>query len=529
MSNAYVSADPVSLGDNPVGEYTVESGLQHAPENVVSGQADVPASGSSKVSELCKASASGRIGILIVMTAIGLLACASIQSATPGLNAFHSVLWVIAIAGCSLSGLVSMRTLRGISTIESLLSARGCAGQSIDSLKPVIGDDDLVDGWNDLLLKAQSADMPSDQLRGTATLDREAITMARAMRGLPIAWVVTDTIGQIQFLSPAASGLLGLDDDAAENAVGRDLLGLLGFRTSRHDVSDPQVKQLTSPLRMVQVKRKVDFGGQEVQLRIVRSRLPGREGDSEGLAWALTDITQQQLATDARDQFLMTATHELRTPLNNLHAYAEALQDSDDDKDRQSEFCNIMISESKRLGRLVDHLLTVGQLEAGSMVVHRHELDLLPIVQQCESQVVSQAAAKGITMKMELAAKMPTVVGDRDKLSAAIVNIVGNAVKYTPSGGEVTIRSCVEGQTIKIEIADTGQGIPEDELTKVFDKFYRCSNASETDERGNGLGLAFSLEIAKLHGGTIDVRSVVDVGTTFTLNLPAAGHSRSGV
>ncbi len=358
--------------------------------------------------------------------------------------------------------------------------------------------------------------------------------MARAMRGLPVAWVVTDKLGQICFFSPSACGLLGLSDQEMqpdlEQGLGKDLLELLGLRTSRYDTSAPEVQQLLSDLRMVQVKTTIDINNQETRLRIVRSRLPGREGDSDGLAWVLTDITQQQLATDARDQFLMTATHELRTPLNNLHAYAESLQDADaHDQDTQNEFCNIIVSESLRLGRLVDQLLTVGQLEAGSMVAKRHELEILPIIQHCQNQVASQASAKGVDVVMELSAKMPSVIGDRDKIEAAIVNIVGNAVKYTGQGGTVTIRSLVVDNWIQLEVIDTGAGIPEEEIPLVFDKFYRCTNAPEADERGNGLGLAFSQEVAKLHGGKIDATSVLGEGTTFTLKLPVGGQSKSGI
>jgi signal transduction histidine kinase len=226
----------------------------------------------------------------------------------------------------------------------------------------------------------------------------------------------------------------------------------------------------------------------------------------------------------------MTATHELRTPLNNLQAYAEALQEEEDlELERQKEFCNVINSEANRLGRLVDQLLTVSQMEAGSMVANRHELELLPMIEYAADQLRGQAEQKQTKLTTKLSAKLPTVFGDRDKLQAALVNLVGNAIKYTPEHGEVLLRCSADERWIRIDVEDNGPGIPEEEQSKVFDKFFRGAATRESDERGNGLGLAFAREIARLHGGDIELQSVVDEGSVFTLRLPVGGRSRSGI
>ena len=243
----------------------------------------------------------------------------------------------------------------------------------------------------------------------------------------------------------------------------------------------------------------------------------------------IQDITQQQVATEARDQFLMTATHELRTPLTNLQAYAEALHEEDElEIERQKEFCNVINSESIRLGRLVDQLLTVSQMEAGSMVSNRHELELLPMLEYAVEHIRAQADQKQMSLTTNLAAKLPLALGDRDKLQAALANLIGNAVKYTPAGGTVSLRCSADERWIRVEIEDNGPGIPEDEQDKVFEKFYRGTE-NHSDQRGNGLGLAFAREIARLHGGDIDLQSTVGEGSVFTMRLPVTGRSRSGV
>lgn len=501
-----------------------------------------------------------RVGIAFLAISGCLLIAALIATKHPQDHQLHSLLWVGGIAACSLAGLVSMRSVQTLRTIEAELTRAARDPRSWRAARPLLGRDPATEGWNRVLQEIARAERPATPARNTAGLEREAVTLARAMRGLPAAWVITDSDGSIRFLSPAACGLFALDEET--DHAGRDLLELLGLRprgaaddsgaaaddssataddssgATRAAPHDPdqerqrseQLAELLGPVRMVGARLAVTITSRTLEIRIARSRLEGRSGDAEGFAWVLSDITQQQLATDARDQFLMTATHELRTPLSNLHAYAEALQDADElDVESQKEFCNVITSEAVRLGRLVDHLLTVSQMEAGSMVANRHELEMLPILEEAAEQVRTQAEQKQIQLTTDLSAKLPTVFGDREKLHAAVVNLVGNAVKYTPENGQVTVRCMAEDRWIRIEVEDNGIGIPEDEQARVFEKFYRCASAAQAGERGNGLGLAFSHEVVRLHGGEIQLISRVEEGSTFTMRLPIGGQSRSGV
>lgn len=431
-------------------------------------------------------------------------------------------MWVMAIACCSVGGLVTMNSLRTLSTIEKELLRRKHEQRQWQTVRPIVGTDPVSAGWNQLLEDASAQQDPVEGERVPATLDQEVVTLARAMRHLPVAWVITDASGIVRFLGPATANLLDLPE--SDSNVGVDLPGLLGIREDSEELA-----RMLGPIRMIHSRRQVSLDSRSLHLRITRSRLGGRAGDSEGLAWVIQDVTQQQIATEARDQFLMTATHELRTPLANLQAYAEALREEEElEVERQKEFCNVINSESIRLGRLVDQLLTVSQMEAGSMVSNRHELELLPMLEYAVEHIRAQADQKQMSLTTNLAAKLPLALGDRDKLQAALTNLIGNAVKYTPAGGAVSVRCSADDRWIRVEIEDDGPGIPDEEQDKVFEKFYRGAG-NDGEQRGNGLGLAFAREIARLHGGEIELQSTVGEGSVFTMRLPAHGRSRSGV
>ncbi|MDM4016575.1 PAS domain-containing sensor histidine kinase [Roseiconus lacunae] len=467
-----------------------------------------------------------RIGILFFVVSCCALAGSIASASFPNDRAFVSMVWIGTVAACALCGLFSIRSVRTLRTIESELRQSLGAPARWKTVRPLIGADPITEAWNELLQEAASA-TDADDSRSMATLDQEAVTLARAMRGLPTAWVITDLDGRMRFISPPACGLFGLADRA--NHGGRDLLDLLSLRTGT-DTEIAKRNRLLSNVRMIHERHQVEIGGERVHLRISRSRLDGRVGDGEGMAWILSDVTQQALATQSRDQFLMTATHELRTPLNNLQAYAEALAAEEQlEVERQKEFCNVIVSESHRLGRLVDQLLTVGQMEAGSMVANRHELEILPMVEYATDQMRAQAEQKQQRLSTELPPKLPTVFGDRDKLQAALVNLVGNAVKYTPDHGEIIVRCGIHEGCVRIDVQDNGPGIDPDEQEKVFEKFYRGTNIANSQMRGNGLGLAFTREVVRMHGGEVELKSQPDHGATFTMRLPIGGQSRSGI
>ena len=300
-----------------------------------------------------------------------------------------------------------------------------------------MGADPITAGWNQLLRDAAAGQQGEQQTRVPAALDQEAITLARAMRGL------AGCLGHHGYRrrhSLPRSGCLRIAEalPEQENHAGRDLPELIGLRDETDETAAAALSRMLGPIRMLHERRTIRGASHPLHVRITRSRLSGRSGDGEGLAWVLTDITQQQIAMESRDQFLMTATHELRTPLNNLQAYAETLLEEQDlEIERQKEFCNVINSEANRLGRSggpTPHRQPDGsRLDGGEPT----RTGIASDARVRRGAARGQAEQKRMTLTTNLSAKLPTVLGDRDKLQAALVNLVGNAIKYTPEHGQV--------------------------------------------------------------------------------------------
>jgi signal transduction histidine kinase len=247
-------------------------------------------------------------------------------------------------------------------------------------------------------------------------------------------------------------------------------------------------------------------------------------GELIGRLWTLRDVTAQRELDRLKDEFISTVSHELRTPLTSMMGFLEMLREGEAGEltDEQERFLAIVYRSSERLQRLVGDLLFVGRLDATGL-----ELDLEPVgIDEVAREALESHAALARSRGLELVADLDTVPpfrGDAERLSQLIGNLVSNALKFTPAGGVVTTRTFVDGTTAVIEVEDTGIGIPRAELTRVFERFFRSSIATEQAIPGTGLGLVISKAIAEAHGGSIGVRSDPGRGTCFRVELPLLG------
>ena len=254
---------------------------------------------------------------------------------------------------------------------------------------------------------------------------------------------------------------------------------------------------------------------------IVRATVRPLDASGQTALVVFEDVTQQRTADRSRNLFVAQATHELRTPLTNIALYLERAIDLDDDETADRAEClNVINSEVLRLGRVVEEVLSVSQIEAGSMKMGRDDVRIKDLVQQLEDEYGPQARSKDVSLGFDLPPKMPVIQGDRDKINLALHNLLGNAIKYTPAGGSVRVQLDTDEQGLAVAISDTGIGIAESDLAKVFDKFYRADDDRLRDITGTGLGLALAREVIRLHGGDITVQSTLNQGSTFTLRLP---------
>ncbi|MBC7967206.1 MAG: sensor histidine kinase, partial [Fuerstia sp.] len=208
---------------------------------------------------------------------------------------------------------------------------------------------------------------------------------------------------------------------------------------------------------------------------------------------------------------------------SNIKICAEALEMDDElDEELQKSYLNTISSEATRLSRFVDEFLNISRMEAGSLALNRHPTNLERLIGEALDKTRAQLDQKQIELHIHLPARLPELSLDKDKISAALVNLLGNAAKYTPVGGKVSLNVELAKSEIRVQVEDSGFGIAPEELGKVFNKFFRSDDQRIRDINGTGLGLSFAQEVVRLHGGSITVRSEVDKGSRFTMILPVA-------
>jgi signal transduction histidine kinase len=433
-------------------------------------------------------------------------------------------------ACCMAIGAVLMnRLVRPVADIERQLH-EVATSPSVESceLREVQGVGAAAMGWN-RVVRQRSSDGRTETLQQRIRKSLEQGRYSRldaVLNSVPEGVATTDEKGQLNYTNLPMSVLLGLpdvvrgSDGASEEATVPLMTEQLTKRWQLSE-SDPLLLDENRD-RPVVTELTREEGGQRRIARVARHPICiTGSGGRECHVWTIRDVTQQKLAEEMRDQFVDTATHELRTPLANIKAYAETLALADViDVEQQKQFLNTINSEATRLARFVDDLLSVSSMELGSLSLNKQVTDLGRMLNEVLAKIRPQVDEKRLTLEVALPEKMPEPEMDKDKIATVLVNLLGNAVKYTPTNGRVIFRVNITDKQIEISVEDTGVGIAADELEKVFDKFFRSSDPRVQEQTGTGLGLALAQEVVRLHGGRIDVKSEINKGSTFTVLLP---------
>ncbi len=282
--------------------------------------------------------------------------------------------------------------------------------------------------------------------------------------------------------------------------------------------------------------------GQLIDVSLTVSPMRDGEGNVVGASAIARDITERKRAEAERerllvlereqnerlreldrlkDEFVALVSHELRTPLTSIRGYLELVLDGEagDVSDEQRQFLAVVERNADRLLALVGDLLFLAQIEAGKLTLEVGAVDLGAIASESVDAARPQADDKDITLSLAVG-PVPLLAGDGARIGQLVDNLVSNAIKFTPEGGRVDVRARARNGTAVIEVRDSGIGIPAEEQERLFERFFRSSNAAERQIPGTGLGLAISKAIVEAHGGAIAVKSEVDVGTTFKVSLP---------
>jgi signal transduction histidine kinase len=245
--------------------------------------------------------------------------------------------------------------------------------------------------------------------------------------------------------------------------------------------------------------------------------------DAESAQRQLAEQNEQLREADRlKDEFVALISHDLRTPLTSITGYLELMLEEDLTEQQQS-YLKVVDRNAERLLRLVNDLLFVARLEAGELELHPSDLDLAEIVRQSVAEAEPRAAAGGLTLICETEV-VPPLTGDKGRMNQVLDNLVSNAIKFTPDGGNVRVSLARVNGVVRLEVSDTGIGISSDEQQRLFERFFRSSTASEQQIPGTGLGLYIVRAIVEAHGGSISVESEPGRGTAFRVDVPVNEH-----
>ena len=315
--------------------------------------------------------------------------------------------------------------------------------------------------------------------------------------------VAYDRDGVLIHCNPAASELLGR---SADECVYSELFEPL------------------CPFETVMTMQRSDFVSSELTVgeRTVELYFaPFSDEERGGVLVVLHDVTQQRKAEDRRREFVANVSHELRTPLTNIRSYAETIRDAGVELPRELEnnFLDIVINESDRMTHIVQDLLTLSRLDNGRSEMNMARFDFGAAIDAVLRSIALEARRHGHELTHEYR-DLPMIMGDRGRIEQVMLNVLGNAVKYTPDGGHIRVTAGAEGQKVWMEVADDGIGIPKEDRSRIFERFYRVDKARSRESGGTGLGLSIATEIVQRHHGTLSLVDRDGPGTTVRLELP---------
>ena len=347
-----------------------------------------------------------------------------------------------------------------------------------------------------------------------STLLDRARFVDSALRSVDDGLIVATPGGRITFANRSAAAILGATPNSL---IGQNLVERL------MDSADASILQ-----RLVADRARIE---REIAIRDVRPRhyilrmaavASGENGEGPvlGIVAALSDITRQHELQQTKDDVISLVSHEMRTPLTAIQGMTELLADYDVDPARRREMQLAINDEVKRLTRMITGYLDITRLESGATTLRPSPVKIEMLVERTLLLLDPVAARHGIRLVRNFPPDLPAVIADADLLSRAIENLVSNAIKYSPADTEVTVSASAGDAAIAVEVADQGYGIPEADLARVFDKFYRVPRVEDAGTPGTGLGLSLVREIAELHGGSVTVQSEMNAGSTFTLRIP---------
>jgi len=326
--------------------------------------------------------------------------------------------------------------------------------------------------------------------------------------------LVTDREGRVVLSNPAASRMLGIETNACLERPLREEVGNEKLIEAVQGVLEPKNPEVTTISQELQIRDSL--------IRAHTAAVKSEEGEVLGTVTVLEDMTYVLELDRMKGDFIAMVSHELRSPVSaigqNINLILNGL--AGEVTEKQQHLLSRAKERSRGLLDLIGDLLEISKIDAGMALQQKGPLQVEEVVSKVVELMEAEAQTKGVALHQKVHPSLPPVLGDRDNLEGVFTNLVSNAIKYTPDGGEVRVEVAPEGDYIKTVVADTGIGIPKEDLPRIFDKFYRVKSEETRGIVGTGLGLSIVKSIVEAHLGSISVESEEGKGTVFTVLLP---------
>ena len=313
--------------------------------------------------------------------------------------------------------------------------------------------------------------------------------------------------GEIILINPAAKKFLSISPE--DNGF-YDIFGKFNLDINMEKVI--YLENWTSTEQRIQVDDRY--------VKVLFAPFKNEEDRPDGVIAVIQDITEHVKLDNMQKEFIADVSHELKTPITSIMGYADTLLEGGYDEETQTKFLNVIASESRRMARLVTDLLTLSRYDSNKKKTQKESFDLGELVKKCQEKLAIEIKKKGHKVDCFVTADVPLVYADKDDIERVVLNILSNSIKYTQDNGEIKIYVGFVYNDAYIKIFDNGIGIPEEDLSRIFERFYRVDKARTREMGGTGLGLSIAKEILDKNGGSIDIKSKVGEGTEVVIRVP---------
>ena len=319
--------------------------------------------------------------------------------------------------------------------------------------------------------------------------------------------IAFDMEGNIMHINPAATDLLKLN---SKDNTFEKIFGKLNIDINLEKIV--YLENWTSSEQRVQVEDKY--------LNIFFASFKDEKDRPSGIMVVIQDITEHVRLDNMRKEFVADVSHELKTPITSIMGYADTLLEGEYDKETQDKFLNVIASEARRMAKLVTDLLILSRYDSNKVKKETTEFDLGELVKKCQEKLQLEINKKGHEVECFVTANVPPVKADKDGIERVVLNILTNSIKYTKDGGSIKIYVGFVYNDAYIKVIDNGIGIPEEDLNRIFERFYRVDKARTREMGGTGLGLSIAKEILDQNNGSIDIKSEKGKGTEVVIRIP---------